>query len=72
MVVFAIAVHFIVSAVERICQLFMYFSFLVVPNGQGEREHRVEAVKERVLFTPMDSILAQEVFPSTSVRPLWE
>lgn len=73
MVAFASAWHFIVSAIKRTCQLFMYFSFLVTPSGRDERERRVGAVKEKERCSPpMDSILAQEVFPSASVGPLWE
>lgn len=59
-----LAAHFIVRTIERTCQLFMYFSFLVAPSGIDQREHEVEAVKEKERwYPPMDSILAQEVFP---------
>lgn len=74
MVVFALAARSIVGAIKRTCQLFMYFSFLVAPSGRDKREHGVEAVKEKERCSPppVDSILAQEVFPSASVGPLWE
>lgn len=73
MVAFALAARFIVGAIKRTCQLFMHFSFLVAPSGRDKREHGVEAVKEKERCSPpMDSILAQEVFPSASVGPLWE
>lgn len=52
MAVFALAAHFIVGAIKRTCQLFMYFSFLVAPSGRDKREHGVEAVKEKERCSP--------------------
>lgn len=75
MVLFASAAHFIVRTIKRTCQLFMYFTFLLAPSGGNKREHGVEAVKEKERCfppPPTDCILAQEVFPSASLGPLWE
>ena len=54
----------------------MYFTFLLAPSGGNKREHGVGAVKEKERCAPRpppaDFILAQEVFPSASLGPLWE
>lgn len=51
-VVFALTGQFIVSTSKRTCQLFMYFSFLLVPTGQSKSERRAEAVKEKECCSP--------------------